>query len=191
MGLSCRLRGNGSNFPSAEPGAIAQLAERLDRTQEVGGSNPPSSISKRLQAPTFPLTAPGRAGRLPAVSQPRALLAKGGAGEEDEVGSAMGARRIRVERGIYRQPNRTASLRSAPAAPGGFIAAPQAATSTRPRSRGVDRGIGGQVGSGLADPVELREPWERRVPVAQVLLVPALEGFGAVADGVAVEVGHR
>jgi hypothetical protein len=28
----------------AEPGAIAQLAERLDRTQEVGGSNPPSSI---------------------------------------------------------------------------------------------------------------------------------------------------
>ena len=25
-------------------GAIAQLAERLDRTQEVGGSNPPSSI---------------------------------------------------------------------------------------------------------------------------------------------------
>jgi hypothetical protein len=27
-------------------GAIAQLAERLDRTQEVGGSNPPSSIEK-------------------------------------------------------------------------------------------------------------------------------------------------
>ncbi len=30
----------------AEPGAIAQLAERLDRTQEVGGSNPPSSIGR-------------------------------------------------------------------------------------------------------------------------------------------------
>jgi hypothetical protein len=27
-------------------GAIAQLAERLDRTQEVGGSNPPSSIGR-------------------------------------------------------------------------------------------------------------------------------------------------
>src|SRR6266849_3476459 len=26
-------------------GAIAQLGERLDRTQEVGGSSPPSSIS--------------------------------------------------------------------------------------------------------------------------------------------------
>ena len=34
----------------AANGAIAQLAERLDRTQEVGGSNPPSSIaSKALQ----------------------------------------------------------------------------------------------------------------------------------------------
>src|SRR5439155_23555147 len=28
-------------------GAIAQLGERLDRTQEVGGSSPPSSISRR------------------------------------------------------------------------------------------------------------------------------------------------
>ena len=28
-------------------GAIAQLGERLDRTQEVGGSSPPSSIGKR------------------------------------------------------------------------------------------------------------------------------------------------
>ena len=30
-------------------GAIAQLGERLDRTQEVGGSSPPSSTSKALQ----------------------------------------------------------------------------------------------------------------------------------------------
>jgi hypothetical protein len=29
------------------PGAIAQLGERLDRTQEVGGSSPPSSIVGR------------------------------------------------------------------------------------------------------------------------------------------------
>src|SRR3954454_17444205 len=29
------------------PGAIAQLGERLDRTQEVGGSSPPSSIPAR------------------------------------------------------------------------------------------------------------------------------------------------
>jgi hypothetical protein len=34
----------GATSHLAEPGAIAQLAERLDRTQEVGGSNPPSSI---------------------------------------------------------------------------------------------------------------------------------------------------
>src|SRR5262249_18729986 len=33
--LDCLLRG-----------AIAQLGERLDRTQEVGGSNPPSSITR-------------------------------------------------------------------------------------------------------------------------------------------------
>src|ERR1700685_1964686 len=37
-------------LPSARPsrrahGAIAQLGERLDRTQEVGGSSPPSSTS--------------------------------------------------------------------------------------------------------------------------------------------------
>jgi hypothetical protein len=30
----------------ATHGAIAQLGERLDRTQEVGGSSPPSSIPK-------------------------------------------------------------------------------------------------------------------------------------------------
>ena len=29
-------------------GAIAQLGERLDRTQEVGGSSPPSSMGERL-----------------------------------------------------------------------------------------------------------------------------------------------
>jgi hypothetical protein len=39
--LDCGLR------RSAWPhGAIAQLGERLDRTQEVGGSSPPSSITK-------------------------------------------------------------------------------------------------------------------------------------------------
>jgi catechol 2,3-dioxygenase-like lactoylglutathione lyase family enzyme len=31
--------------PAAPLGAIAQLGERLDRTQEVGGSSPPSSIT--------------------------------------------------------------------------------------------------------------------------------------------------
>src|SRR6266550_2606034 len=30
-----------------KPGAIAQLGERLDRTQEVGGSSPPSSIFEK------------------------------------------------------------------------------------------------------------------------------------------------
>lgn len=34
------------NLPARHRGAIAQLAERLDRTQEVGGSNPPSSIRR-------------------------------------------------------------------------------------------------------------------------------------------------
>ena len=46
MRLSLRLRANGINFPATHHGAIAQLAERLDRTQEVGGSNPPSSIAE-------------------------------------------------------------------------------------------------------------------------------------------------
>ena len=36
-------------LPNHARGAIAQLEERLDRTQEVGGSSPPSSIAKRLQ----------------------------------------------------------------------------------------------------------------------------------------------
>ena len=35
----------------APPGAIAQLGERLDRTQEVGGSSPPSSTPPRLALP--------------------------------------------------------------------------------------------------------------------------------------------
>src|SRR3954453_3702181 len=34
------------------PGAIAQLGERLDRTQEVGGSSPPSSTPRK--APVLP-----------------------------------------------------------------------------------------------------------------------------------------
>ena len=34
-------------------GAIAQLGERLDRTQEVGGSSPPSSTSKGLARTRF------------------------------------------------------------------------------------------------------------------------------------------
>ena len=32
-------------YTRSPPGAIAQLGERLDRTQEVGGSSPPSSTS--------------------------------------------------------------------------------------------------------------------------------------------------
>ncbi len=39
--LGARLR------PWPPPGAIAQLGERLDRTQEVGGSSPPSSILRK------------------------------------------------------------------------------------------------------------------------------------------------
>ncbi len=35
----------GAGLNCAPLGAIAQLGERLDRTQEVGGSSPPSSIS--------------------------------------------------------------------------------------------------------------------------------------------------
>jgi hypothetical protein len=46
-------------------GAIAQLAERLDRTQEVGGSNPPSSISANaLQMQGLALGGSVRTGRL-------------------------------------------------------------------------------------------------------------------------------
>src|SRR5215211_4492615 len=35
---------------TAHRGAIAQLGERLDRTQEVGGSSPPSSIAAETRA---------------------------------------------------------------------------------------------------------------------------------------------
>src|SRR6266496_2061007 len=38
---------DGPRRDGASLGAIAQLGERLDRTQEVGGSSPPSSISER------------------------------------------------------------------------------------------------------------------------------------------------
>lgn len=48
MRLSFALRGRWDEPPTHALGAIAQLAERLDRTQEVGGSNPPSSIRTRL-----------------------------------------------------------------------------------------------------------------------------------------------
>ena len=42
------------------PGAIAQLGERLDRTQEVGGSSPPSSIvAKPLHAQGFRVSGGG------------------------------------------------------------------------------------------------------------------------------------
>jgi hypothetical protein len=44
MRLSLRLRGLWDEPPSHARGAIAQLAERLDRTQEVAGSNPASSM---------------------------------------------------------------------------------------------------------------------------------------------------
>ena len=37
-------------------GAIAQLGERLDRTQEVGGSSPPSSIYRRPAHAGFSLS---------------------------------------------------------------------------------------------------------------------------------------
>ena len=51
-------------LPTPALGAIAQLAERLDRTQEVGGSNPPSSIdegfSNAAAAGTMSSTVPER-----------------------------------------------------------------------------------------------------------------------------------
>src|SRR5688572_11602197 len=44
-----RSRRGPENLPDAAVlGAIAQLGERLDRTQEVGGSSPPSSIGPRV-----------------------------------------------------------------------------------------------------------------------------------------------
>src|SRR4051812_4989003 len=46
---TCTVR---RGLPSAALGAIAQLGERLDRTQEVGGSSPPSSTSPGAPAGT-------------------------------------------------------------------------------------------------------------------------------------------
>src|SRR4051794_20254891 len=37
----------GASYTRRPLGAIAQLGERLDRTQEVGGSSPPSSIPRK------------------------------------------------------------------------------------------------------------------------------------------------
>src|SRR3954454_20750304 len=45
------------------PGAIAELGERLDRTQEVGGSSPPSSIvTEPLLTRGFRPSTTGRSG---------------------------------------------------------------------------------------------------------------------------------
>jgi hypothetical protein len=66
------LARNWEQLPTRKPGAIAQLAERLDRTQEVGGSNPPSSIQSaphmRGLAPIDPDSA--RFGRRPELRRP-------------------------------------------------------------------------------------------------------------------------
>src|SRR5205823_4044860 len=48
---------DGPGRDHAPLGAIAQLGERLDRTQEVGGSSPPSSISM-FEVPYFDVTDP-------------------------------------------------------------------------------------------------------------------------------------
>ncbi len=45
MRLSFALRGTWDDPPNLALGAIAQLEERLDRTQEVAGSSPASSIA--------------------------------------------------------------------------------------------------------------------------------------------------
>jgi hypothetical protein len=42
--LAARVRGGLAAATMDPPGAIAQLGERLDRTQEVAGSSPASSI---------------------------------------------------------------------------------------------------------------------------------------------------
>src|SRR5215204_5673263 len=44
----------GTRFLPVPLGAIAQLGERLDRTQEVGGSSPPSSIGPCYSFPARP-----------------------------------------------------------------------------------------------------------------------------------------
>ena len=49
-------------------GAIAQLAERLDRTQEVGGSNPPSSTLFPCKSAVFVLFSVGFGGNVRAHS---------------------------------------------------------------------------------------------------------------------------
>jgi hypothetical protein len=46
-----KLSGSGRSWPPH--GAIAQLEERLDRTQEVVGSSPTSSMTKALQTRPF------------------------------------------------------------------------------------------------------------------------------------------
>src|SRR5204863_5568434 len=65
----------GARFLPIPPlGAIAQLGERLDRTQEVGGSSPPSSIAKPpLSGGFFFLARARRSGRSTVVYRVRVI----------------------------------------------------------------------------------------------------------------------
>src|SRR5690349_12551606 len=68
-------------------GAIAQLGERLDRTQEVAGSSPASStLGKSLQTRSF---SPASAGSTNLVGPERGCT-RGAAGSEEQVRSSVG-----------------------------------------------------------------------------------------------------
>ena len=75
------------------------------RTQEVGGSNPPSSTTKRLQDRAFRLTPPAPAARLSLPSQLQVNLGSGARREEFLMAQAKSSARTQVELGIYRQAN--------------------------------------------------------------------------------------
>src|SRR4051794_10488565 len=72
-----------SDAPRAPLGAIAQLGERLDRTQEVGGSSPPSSTREK---PCISSALESVAARS-ALDSLRKALAEGGGGERRGSGS--------------------------------------------------------------------------------------------------------
>jgi hypothetical protein len=70
-------------------GAIAQLGERLDRTQEVGGSSPPSSTKlTKVETPRSPAWRPGSLGRV--AAKPK-MLKLGNGVVLAAVGKAMAA----------------------------------------------------------------------------------------------------
>ena len=130
--------------PGAHHGAIAQLGERLDRTQEVAGSSPASSTPKDpANRGVLCVLAPARSARRAAgqllVNLARVGVASSVPAHEDRCAMActndsQRPRRRRVERGIYQPVDRVEALGCQV-----WPAGPQPATGDRRLDRAARR----------------------------------------------------